>query len=135
MADRPIQSDKESRPPGSNAFKRERDSFVKLAFCRADLLFELDEEQIIVFAAGATPALLGVPSEQLRGQSFLHFIGEQHREHVRNLLIAGGKDGRIDDAVIGLKGAAGSDLSTLPGAAPCLTRTVSPGAKRAPRVG
>ena len=43
----------------------ERDRFVALAFCWADLLLELDSSETVVFAAGATQPLLGLPVEDI----------------------------------------------------------------------
>ena len=41
----------------------DRDRFVAFAFCDADILLELDRSQNIVFAAGATMALIGHPPD------------------------------------------------------------------------
>ncbi len=84
--------------------KRERDVFIKLAFCRADLLFELDGELAIIFAAGATPMLFSTTPEELKGQPFLGLIDDKYRANVEDLLGGGGKDGRIEDAVLKVKG-------------------------------
>lgn len=82
------------------AMKRERDRFVKLAFCRADLLFELAHDYRVVFAAGATKPIFGKEPEALAGILFLDLIGEENRAYAQALLEAGGAEGRIDDAVI-----------------------------------
>ena len=44
-----------------------RDRFVAFAFCWADILIELDPQQRISFAVGATKALLGLGPEGLSG--------------------------------------------------------------------
>ena len=41
--------------------KTDRERFVALAFCRADLLLELDGNYNIAFAAGVTPVLGATP--------------------------------------------------------------------------
>lgn len=96
--------------------KRERDVFIKLAFCRADLLFELDRELTIIFAAGATPMLFSTTPEELRGQPFLDLIDDKYRANVEDLLGGGGKDGRIEDAVLKVKGSNGvGTIATIAG--------------------
>ncbi|MCR6629727.1 MAG: EAL domain-containing protein [Magnetospirillum sp.] len=82
----------------------ERDRFVALAFCRADLLFELDDDHDVVFAAGATSLLLGETGEALRGQPFLQLIAEADRGLAAEMLEAARAQGRIDDVVVRLNG-------------------------------
>jgi len=53
--------------------KAERDRSIKLAFCRADLLFELDRDLTIVYGAGATDLLFGVSPDDLRVGRVHHF--------------------------------------------------------------
>ena len=86
---------------------RERNRFVALAFCRADLLFELSDSQDIVFAAGATPFLLGRSPEELMGSPFLGLIAEKDRTLAEQLLAAASRKGRIDDVIVRLNGAKG----------------------------
>ena len=101
---------------GQMAIKQERDIFLKLAFCRADLLFELDGDFSIVFAAGAVNMLFSTTSQDLTGESFLNLIDEKYRTNVKDLLTAGEKDGRIDDAILKVIGANGvSILATIAG--------------------
>lgn len=83
---------------------RERDRFVALAFCRADILLELDDERDVVFAAGATPMLLGEMPDKLKGRSFLDLVAEADRGMADEMLEAARIEGRIDDVVIRLKG-------------------------------
>jgi PAS domain-containing protein len=47
--------------------RAERDRFVALAFCSADLLVELDPTGAITFAAGATKVFTGRSPEELGG--------------------------------------------------------------------
>lgn len=83
----------------------ERDRFVALAFCRADLLFELDDDHDVVFAAGATSVLLGESSEALHGRRFTDLIAESDRGLAIDVLEAARAQGRIDDVVVRLSGA------------------------------
>jgi len=90
-----------SEPVADAAADRTR-RFVALAFCRADLLFELDSDQKIVFAAGTTQHLLGMTPKELNGQFFPDFIDEVNRGLVVELLDAADTDGRIDDVTVQL---------------------------------
>ena len=45
--------------------RRDRDRFVALAFCAADLLLEVNASREIIFAAGAFHSLIGKPPESL----------------------------------------------------------------------
>ena len=97
-------------------YKRERDRFVALAFCRADMLIELDDAHAIVFSAGATAVLGGATPDSLIGRPFLDHVAESHRAPVRDLLAAVGTDGRIDDVIIELAGPGGRAVpATLAG--------------------
>jgi EAL domain-containing protein (putative c-di-GMP-specific phosphodiesterase class I)/GGDEF domain-containing protein len=82
----------------------DRDRFVALAFCRADLLFELDDGLNIVFAAGATQFLLGQAPSALVGRPFLDVIAEDNRRLAREMLDAASSQGRIDDVLLRLAG-------------------------------
>jgi PAS domain S-box-containing protein len=57
-----------------DSIKAERDRYVSLAFTWADLLFELDRDFSIVFAAGATRAFFGLSSDALSGSSFRDLV-------------------------------------------------------------
>ncbi|MDD9877760.1 MAG: EAL domain-containing protein [Magnetovibrio sp.] len=76
--------------------------FVALAFCRADLLFELDSSQHIVFSAGTTAELFGKTAGDLFGKPFTTLLGEADHELVTDLLMTSDKDGRIDDISVQL---------------------------------
>lgn len=84
---------------------RERDRFVALAFCRADILLELDDDHDVVFAAGATPLLLGRMPDKLKDCAFLDLVAEPDRGLAGEMLEAARAQGRIDDVVIRLNGA------------------------------
>lgn len=86
---------------------RDRDRFVALAFCRADILLELDDDLSVVFAAGATQVVLGTGAEALRHRRFLDLVTAEDRRLMGEMLDAAGVLGRIDDVVVRLDGAAG----------------------------
>lgn len=60
--------------------------FVALAFCRADLLFELDNSLAIKFVAGATPALFGKNTNEMSGMKFLDLVHGEDQARIENLL-------------------------------------------------
>lgn len=86
--------------------RNERNRFVKLAFCRADLLFELDDGGGIVFAAGATGPLFAVAPENLVARSFFELVAPASRQAVQALLARTGADDRFDDEAFALAGGA-----------------------------
>ena len=92
----------------SAALRAERNRFVALAFCWADLLFELDAEEKLVFAAGATGPLVGGKPEDLIGTPVADLIAPQDRSLVHEVLGIARKRGRIDNINVRLKGAAGA---------------------------
>ncbi|MCH8214341.1 MAG: EAL domain-containing protein [Proteobacteria bacterium] len=86
----------------------ERDRFVALAFCWADLLLELDSSETVVFAAGATQPLLGRSAEDLVGLALPELIVERDRSLVQALLGIARKHGRIENVAVRLQGARGT---------------------------
>ena len=76
--------------------------FVALSFCRADLLFELDSSQHIIFSAGTTSELFGKTDQDLFGKPFTEFLAEKDRQWVSDLLMTADRDGRIDDIAVQL---------------------------------
>ena len=96
-----------------SALRAERNRFVKLAFCRADLVFELDRDAVIVFAGGATEPLFGVPPERLAGQSFYRLVVESVRSDMGRRLSATGRAGRIEDEATLLNGPAGMAVQAV----------------------
>jgi EAL domain-containing protein (putative c-di-GMP-specific phosphodiesterase class I) len=92
----------------SAALRAERNRFVALAFCWADLLFELDAEEKVVFAAGATGPLVGGKPEELIGTPVADLIAPQDRSLAHEVLGIARKRGRIDNFSVRLKGTAGA---------------------------
>jgi EAL domain-containing protein (putative c-di-GMP-specific phosphodiesterase class I) len=92
----------------SHALKAERDRFVALAFCWADLLIELDENQQVVFAAGAVQPVLGLPIDQVVGLSVVDLVAARDQPLVGQLLKVAKRQGRIENVTIRLQGAHGA---------------------------
>jgi hypothetical protein len=90
--------------------KGERDRFVALAFCWADLLFELGADRKIVFAAGAADRILGRPATELMGTDFVDVIAPQDRNLIAQFMKIATHHGRMDCPAIRLAGRAGPTL-------------------------
>lgn len=96
-----------SAPTSSTAESRntriDRDRFVALAFCWADLLLELDEAERVAFAAGPTEPLFGCSPAALKGKNVAELIAERDVSTVRCLLEIARKQGRFEQATIQLR--------------------------------
>ncbi|MEO5372775.1 MAG: EAL domain-containing protein [Alphaproteobacteria bacterium] len=84
--------------------------FVALAFCRADVVFEIDRLNTVVFVAGTTPACFGRTTEDIRGKPFLDLIAPRDRQLVAEIFASARRRGRIDDIVVQLSGSGGRPL-------------------------
>jgi len=76
----------QSKPSVVESLKRERDRFVALAFCAADVLIEADADCGITYAAGATVGVTGYPADQLVGDSLLKIVAPDDRPILRELI-------------------------------------------------
>lgn len=85
--------------------RNERDRFVALAFCWADLLIELDGESQIIYAAGAVEPLTGFTSGELIGRGITEIVAPDDQPIIRELLQTGRKRGRFDAARVRLSNA------------------------------
>ena len=66
--------------------RAERDRFVALAFCNADLLFEVDVAGEVTFAVGATKAFTGSDAEELKGARLKDLVHEADERKLDRLL-------------------------------------------------
>lgn len=100
-------------PANGGGVKAERDRFVALAFCWADFLLEVDEQQNVVFAGGPWQGLVGVAAEKMAGMNLKEIILDDDHGLMDSLLGVARRKGRIED--VGLrfkgKGAAGLPIS------------------------
>lgn len=77
--------------------------FATMSFCRADMLFELDHELVIVFAAGTTEEFIGKSPQAMHGSSFVDLIDPRSRALIDELLRTAGVHGRIDDVFVDMQ--------------------------------
>jgi EAL domain-containing protein (putative c-di-GMP-specific phosphodiesterase class I) len=93
--------------------RAERDRFVALAFCWADILIEIDGAGNIVFTGGVLDLIVGKNAKEMIGQSIYNIIDASDVDYFKQLLKIAGESGRIDNVAIRLKGKAGA-TSPLP---------------------
>ena len=87
-----------------DTLRAERDRFVALAFCNADLLVELDAGGRIMFVCGATKLLLGRKPEKLKGHALADIVAPTDRSVVARLVRRAKSGGRLDTMRIKLAG-------------------------------
>jgi len=97
------------------ALRADRDRFVALAFAAADFLLELDAEQRVVFAAGATAPFVGLAPPALVGKHFLDLVAAADRSMMREVLAQGARGKRMRNIVLRLQ-SAGEDGQPSPSA-------------------
>ena len=90
----------------ASKMRSDRDRFVAMAFCWADVLIECDGDEKVVFAVGPTKPLVGKSSDQLIGATLEELVEPQDLSLVRGLLAIPRKSGRIENATIRLRGGA-----------------------------
>ncbi len=103
-----VEKPKSPALPHPVTMRGERDRFVALAFCWADILLELDADETVVFAAGATQPLLGRPAEDLLGLPLRDLVAGQDHSLVQALLGIARKHGRIANVSVRLQGVSGT---------------------------
>ena len=99
--------------PDVESLKRERDRFVALAFCAADVLLEVNRDLEIVYAGGATVALIGTEAEACIGQSFLDIIVRDDRPLLSELIANMTAASRLEPVPVHLDGPAGPTTTLL----------------------
>ncbi len=87
-------------------WRSERDCYLALAFCWADLLFQVEDGQIR-FAAGAMEPLLGVTAESLNGQPLHNVVAPEDHAMLDHLLLLIARHGRLEEAIVRLRGPQG----------------------------
>jgi EAL domain-containing protein (putative c-di-GMP-specific phosphodiesterase class I) len=87
--------------------KADRDRFAALALCASDILLELDTNLSIVFAGGATSAVIGRDPQELIGKSFPDLVAPQDRPMMREALASAARGARIRNIIAHLEGPLG----------------------------
>ncbi|MBW7850926.1 MAG: EAL domain-containing protein [Rhodospirillales bacterium] len=90
--------------------KTERHRYMALAFCWADLLFEI-RRGVVTFAAGACQPMFGRGPEEIEGRPLAEIVHPSDRNLVSNLLRLVNKLGRIEEATARLLGKDGGEVS------------------------
>lgn len=97
-------ADAQAKPDYIDTLKKERDRFVALAFCAADVLFEVDDSQTITYAAGATRALTGCEPHDAIGRKFIDLVDSTETKYVAGKLSSLGTANRLEPMMVRLKG-------------------------------
>ena len=87
-------------PNSASAIRSERDRFVAFAFAAADLLFEVDGEGRIRYAAGALKSLTGSDAAELIGRAFVDLLDESDRPLAKVLLASLEDGGRLSPILV-----------------------------------
>ncbi len=66
--------------------RTEKERFVAFSFAAADLLIELDNNGIVIFASGAAKGLTGVEMADLKGMSFVELVAQQDKPVLSHIL-------------------------------------------------
>ena len=103
------------KPEASSSarLRSERDRFVAMAFCWADILIECDGDEKVVFAVGPTKPLVGRNSDQLIGVTLEDLVDPKDLPLIRGLLAIPRKSGRIENAAVRLRGGEKSPQAML----------------------
>lgn len=99
-----VQAQAQANPEYIDTLKKERDRFVALAFCAADVLFEVDESQTITYAAGATKALTDCEPHDAIGRKFIDLVDSTEKNYVAEKLSSLGSANRLEPMMVRLKG-------------------------------
>ncbi|CAN0524611.1 unnamed protein product, partial [Laminaria digitata] len=92
------------QPEYLDTLKKERDRFVALAFCAADMLFEVDEDRTITYAAGATKALTDYEPHDVIGRAFVDLVDPVERDYVARRLDGLGSANRLEPMMVRMSG-------------------------------
>ncbi len=74
--------------------------FAALAFCRADILFQVSQDLTIKFCTGPAHAFFGKRDAELIGLSFLDIIHPDDRSIVNDIFRVKSRDARVDDLMV-----------------------------------
>lgn len=83
--------------------------FAALAFCRADILFQVTDELKIKFCTGPAKSFLGKDGSELIGLSFLDIVHPDDHKVINEYFLTGSKNSRVDDLIVRGHTASGID--------------------------
>jgi len=88
--------------------KAQRDRFIAFAFAGADLLLEVNEDDVIAYSAGAGEALYGLSDSDLMNKRLADFIHPKDSKRFDDLVLRLKNTGRLDHTVVTLVGSSGT---------------------------
>ncbi len=100
-------------PSEEKRMRTERDRFLAFAFCRNDLLVELDAARVVHFVAGPTGTLIGRAPEEIKGCTASDFFATESHQLIEQLLRSADMGERIQRAYVRLTSATGGDTPTF----------------------
>lgn len=99
-----------SAPTATDTLRAERDRYVAFAFAAADLLLEVNDKGIIVFAVGALRSLTRRDSATLIGRPFAELLAPSDRPIAKLFLSQLRKGGRLSPVAVRLAEPAGTTV-------------------------
>lgn len=88
--------------------KAQRDRFIAFAFAGADLLLEVDNDDVVTYSAGAGEALYGLSDADLTRKRLAEFIHAKDRKRFDEALLKLKNTGRLDQTVVTMAAAGGA---------------------------
>ncbi|OAN44734.1 signal transduction protein [Paramagnetospirillum marisnigri] len=88
--------------------KQQRDRFIAFAFAGADLLLEMDDQDVVTYSAGAGEALYGISDAELVGKPLADFIFPRDRKKFTEALLRLRNTGRLDHTPLTMVGSTGA---------------------------
>jgi PAS domain S-box-containing protein len=87
------------------------DNFAAFAFSNADILLEVDNKNVIIFADGATCGLLGYKTHQLIGCNLNVLIADAQHARIENIMASTKEKTRVDYVPINLIHENGNEIT------------------------
>lgn len=88
--------------------KAQRDRFIAFAFAGADLLLEVDNDDVVAYSAGAGEAVYGLADSDLSGKKLADFIYPRDRKRYDDAVQRLRNSGRLDHTPVALVGPSGA---------------------------
>ena len=88
--------------------KAQRDRFIAFAFAGADLLLEVNADDVVAYSAGAGEAVYGLSDSDLLNRRLADFIHPKDRKRFDEALLRLKNTGRLDHTMLTLVGSGGT---------------------------